>query len=71
MFQLCLPLYICALHYYVHTSVCPYIPDPVRLGLIFKIFVRGSCYCSNLKFCVICRAPYKRVIEDNSNDNFF
>ena len=41
MFQLCLPLYICMLHYYVHTSVCPYIPDPVRLGLIFKIFVRG------------------------------
>ena len=32
---------ICMLHYYVHTSVCPYIPDPVRLGLIFKIFVRG------------------------------
>ena len=70
MFQLCLPSYICMLHYYVHTSVCPYIPDPVRLGLIFKIFVRGrfkgSCYCSNLKFCMICRAPDKRGIEDIS-----
>ena len=57
-------------HYYVHTSVCQYIPDPVRLELIFKIFVRGrflgSCYCSNLKFCMICRTAYKRGIEDNS-----
>ena len=41
MFQLCLPSYICTLHYYIHTSVCPYIPDHVRLGLRFKIFVRG------------------------------
>ena len=41
VFQLCLPLYICTLHDYVRTSVCPYIPDPVRLGLIFKIFVKG------------------------------
>ena len=39
VFQLCLPLYICTLHHYVHISVCPYIPDPVRLGLEFKIFV--------------------------------
>ena len=42
MFRLCLPLYICTLHYYVHTSVCPYIPDPVRLGLIFQIFVSSK-----------------------------
>ena len=40
VFLLCLPLYICTSHY-VHTSVCPYIPGPVRLGLIFKMFVRG------------------------------